>query len=377
MDRHSLAITAPLALLALAGAALAGPLNPPAGPVTSTYKTLTEVEPRTPISSLPFTITQPGSYYLTANLTGTSGQNGINVNTSGVTIDLGGFTLTGVPGSLNGISIPSGSTTVVRNGSVAAWGANGVLSYYRPGCRIENITASGNGAVGIYAGSRTTVSGCVAESNGIGGISVNFDSVVSGCIGSGSTAGSGIEAYHGCTITGCSASNNSGPGLHVSDACTIVNCTARSNGGSGIGAGDDCNIQGCTADANSADGIHAGQSCTLRGNICTNSGDDGIQIDSQSLIVGNSCSFNGAGASGGGVYITGSSNRVEDNHCLNNRYGVLASGAATSNVIVKNTAQGNAGGNFSVTGLNSLAPVVTNPGSNGFATASPWSNFAY
>ncbi len=41
-----------------------GPLAPPGAPAP-TFKTLQQVEPRTPISALPFTISQPGSYYLT------------------------------------------------------------------------------------------------------------------------------------------------------------------------------------------------------------------------------------------------------------------------------------------------------------------------
>src|ERR1039457_4716258 len=46
-----------------------GALTPPPGVPTPTMLTLSQVEPRTPISSVPFTITQPGSYYLTANVT--------------------------------------------------------------------------------------------------------------------------------------------------------------------------------------------------------------------------------------------------------------------------------------------------------------------
>src|SRR5262245_50594054 len=89
----------------------AGDLNPPVGPITSTMKTLTEVEPRTPISltttpgdgdSL-YKITQPGSYYLTGNVQGVAGKMGIEVVSSHVKIDLGGFQLLGVPGSLAGI----------------------------------------------------------------------------------------------------------------------------------------------------------------------------------------------------------------------------------------------------------------------------------
>ena len=50
-------------------------------------------EPRTPISSLPYTISQSGSYYVTANLV--SATDGIVIESSGVTVDLMGFSLTG------------------------------------------------------------------------------------------------------------------------------------------------------------------------------------------------------------------------------------------------------------------------------------------
>jgi len=66
-------------------------------------KTLDQVEARTPISSLPYTITQPGSYYLTADLQGVAGQDGIYVPVDNVTIDLNGFALIGVAGSYSGI----------------------------------------------------------------------------------------------------------------------------------------------------------------------------------------------------------------------------------------------------------------------------------
>jgi hypothetical protein len=53
-----------------------GSLTPPGAPAP-TMKTLQQVEPRTPISSAPFTISQPGSYYLTTNLTVTTATNAI------------------------------------------------------------------------------------------------------------------------------------------------------------------------------------------------------------------------------------------------------------------------------------------------------------
>jgi hypothetical protein len=64
--------------------ALAGPLDPPAGPVTSTLKTLSEVEPRTAVNAANtpgdfqalYVISSPGSYYLTANVPSASRERG-------------------------------------------------------------------------------------------------------------------------------------------------------------------------------------------------------------------------------------------------------------------------------------------------------------
>ena len=45
-----------------------------------------------------YVISSPGSYYLTDNLNGTSGKNGILINSNDVTIDLNGFVIIcGVP----------------------------------------------------------------------------------------------------------------------------------------------------------------------------------------------------------------------------------------------------------------------------------------
>src|SRR5260370_25455545 len=75
-----------------------GSLTPPGAP-GPTMKTLSQIEPRTPISSLPFTINAPGAYYVTTNLTGVTGTNGITIAANDVTLDLKGFSLLGVPGA--------------------------------------------------------------------------------------------------------------------------------------------------------------------------------------------------------------------------------------------------------------------------------------
>ncbi len=98
----------------LATRSAAGPLDPP-GPPSST---LPLVEPRTPISSLPYTISSPGSYYVTNALSSTTG--GITITTNDVELDLNGFTLTGTAG-LYGISSSFNQITI-RNGRVHFWG---------------------------------------------------------------------------------------------------------------------------------------------------------------------------------------------------------------------------------------------------------------
>ena len=84
-----------------------GPLSPPAGAPAQTMKSLDQMEPRTPlVAGAPgvfiatgafgtgtININASGSYYLTANLTVT-GSDGIRINSSGVTLDLCGFTIT-------------------------------------------------------------------------------------------------------------------------------------------------------------------------------------------------------------------------------------------------------------------------------------------
>ena len=103
-----------------------GSLTPPGAPAP-TMKSLDQVEPRTPISSIPFTIMVPGVYYLTTSLSNSS--NGILIGTNDVTLDLMGFTLTGdgSGGLHTGIDIGNSATlqrqrVVVRNGTIRNFG---------------------------------------------------------------------------------------------------------------------------------------------------------------------------------------------------------------------------------------------------------------
>ncbi len=193
MNRTAINRTAIVTLgLVTAGLLYAGPLNPPAGPVTSTYKTLSDVEPRIAINATNtpgdatclFKITQPGSYYLTGNILGVAGKHGIKIalcEVGGpVSIDMRGHSLQGVSGSLNGLhgDICSDSQTAWNidsgggSGVVTGWGGWGI--YARGSGRIANLNvmSPADGCTALTGGGNgtTTIENCRFRTTGGMGI---------------------------------------------------------------------------------------------------------------------------------------------------------------------------------------------------------------
>ena len=326
-------ITAAALTLTAAGLLFAGPLNPPAGPITSTNKTLQEVEPRIAINTTNtpgdadslFKITQRGSYYLTGNITGVVGKHGVEIavgaDGSSISIDLMGFELAGVFGSLDGISVAGASITrnvAIRNGTVRAWGGDGIDMLSGLNNLLSDLRIEGNGGRGILAGSVSTVTGCTALSNSDDGIYAGDGSTITGCTAFSNT-GTGISTQFGSTITGCSAFGNRGDGISTTTGSTITGCSAYANTGGGITANNGCTISNCTARSNTLDGIVVNNDC---------------------LVLANMCSLNGFGAGlGAGVRIVGSDNRIEGNNCTDADRGINVELAG--NIIIRNTCSGN------------------------------------
>ena len=305
-NRTALSLSA-LALAGVAGGVLtsllaAGPLNPPAGPVTSTYKTLTEVEPRIAINAANtpgagasiYKITQPGSYYLTANVTGGAGRHGIEIAASGVTLDLMGFDLVGVPGSLDGVTVTvAGVNIAVVNGSVRSWGGDGVdLATAIPiNTRVEQVHASGNTGTGILTSSGSTVSNCSASFNVASGIHTGNGGAVTNSSATGNGV-IGISTLGGCTVTNCAGYKNSGNGIQVGVGCTVADSSSFDSGGQGISTGSRCTVSGCSSSANTGTGIDTSFDCVITECLASGNSGGGIATDVRCSIANCAASGN-------------------------------------------------------------------------------------
>jgi len=316
-------------------------------------KTLTEVEPRTAVNATNtpgdadslFKITQRGSYYLTGNIQGVAAKHGVEITASGVTLDLNGFDLQGVAGSLDGVSVTANPLTniAVVNGSVRNWGDAGVdlVSFAAFNCRVEGVLASGNSGSGVGISQGSTVLNCSAYQN----------------------AGFGISVNHGSTVSNCTAAYNAFSGISTGGVigCTVSNCSAFANSGSGIVAGSDSTVAGCTATTNTLDGIQCNIACAIRGNTCTS---------------------NGSGGDGAGIHATGNDNRIEGNNCTFADRGIDLD--AAGNFISRNTCSGNttnwdvvAGNVILVVNAATAGAFSGNSGGTAPGSTDPNANFSY
>jgi hypothetical protein len=343
--------------LALRTASAQGALTPP-GPPGPTMRTLQQVEPRTPITTLPFTIAQPGSYYLTTNLTGVNGADGITITSGGVTLDLKGFALIGVPGSGSAINIPATSlctNLTILNGTVRDWDGAGVEVYYGENELLERLTVSGVGGYGIdaYGG---TVRDCRVESNGSNDGIYCESCSVSDCTVLNSQATAGISAANGSTVRDCVVNNCYGDGIDAYDSA-VRDCVVN-NSAYGIYAAPGT-VSGCHVEANYYSGIYAdAPGCQVTGNTC----------------LGNN---SGNSTTDAGIYLNNSNNRTQGNHVTasGNAGIMVGSGSYSGNVIIQNTVNGGGANNYVTPGAQIVGPFISTSGV--ITNANPWANFSY
>jgi len=389
-----------LGVVALGGSlvlVVAGPLDPPPGPPVSTMKTLDEIEPRIAVNTLPgdatstHVISQSGSYYLTARIVGEIDKSGILILADDVTLDLNGFSLQGVAGSIDGITVGTLVLPVnnlrVHNGVIRDWGRRGIDGDLANNCLIEDVRAFRNGETGIRAGAGVSppmgpvVRNCVSQGNALNGFQIE-NGVIESCVAADNLA-RGINAL-GATVQNCVGTNNDTDGIGGSGV--VLNSVAVANGIDGIHFSG--TITGCRVSNNSNDGIDATAGSIVKDNRASFNGADGIRAGDGCQITGNSAHDNTAGVelasacvardnlcnqnTQSGILAQGTSNRIDSNTLTNNNKGIeLMLGG---NLVIRNSASFNALG-YDDPGSNTIGPIITATGI--IASEHPWANFDF
>ena len=273
-------------------------------------KTLQQIEPRIDLQNAPasavtttnanyhFIITQPGSYYLSANL-GVTKTNGIQINAEGVTLDLAGFEISRSSGSGgNGIEIAGTSHRAsIRNGSVKGFSI-GIQSLSAPSprsCAFRDLAAANCTTAGIVAGQGAVLESCRAHDiSGSVAIVASSGSSLANCSASNNTTFFGIFSGSGSSLTNCTASNNvtsGGPVIVVAQGSSATNCSAFNNTAeTAIAAELGSTLTNCAASSNKATwGIFADAGSSLTN--CTASNNTGNAPNSGGIETGGDCTL--------------------------------------------------------------------------------------
>lgn len=193
-----------------------GSLTPPGAPAPL-FKTLSQIEPRTPIGTYGTNITAAGSYYLSANLTSSAtNTDAITISTDNVTVDFNGFALINTGGagtSSDGVTFTGRNNVALKNGTIQGFYRGIFANGDCGGVVVENMRLATNyfrgvsliltsGAPGgivrnnfVYGTGGTTVGAADQEIRSIEVSSAKFtveNNVVQHSIGKGLGGGYGI-----------------------------------------------------------------------------------------------------------------------------------------------------------------------------------------
>lgn len=310
-----------LCLSALATASLAaqGSLTPPGAPAP-TQKTLDQIEARTPISSLPFSITAAGSYYLTGNLSVTSG-NGITISADQVTLDLNGFAISSTANPAGGAAITLPSTrrnVAIKNGFI-----RGTTTF------SAGVFTAGGFSDGIFSASATTANVRVQEISvyGVGSDGITF-----------STTGIPTALIERCSVTICG-----GVGIL---AGLVRDCSADTTGSTAVSGEIVTNSYGETVNTAStlAFGIASSTAENCRGVAVSGSGIGSVSVS------------NSRGVSGAGSGISAASVANCEGTSSTGPAGILASGGTVS------FSRGRRDGGSAISCTNAIGCTVTGTG---------------
>lgn len=344
-------------------------------------KTLAQVEPRTAISSLPFVIKTPGSYYVTTNLSVANNSIGITISNGNVNLDLNGYTLDGANvGSVGIYFWGSYTNVVVKNGVVANWGNRGIDSYSAGSSRqvlLEGLKVFNNGSYGIFMEADTIIRNCTAMLNFGDGIFCAGGEIMD-CT-SRSNFNYGLNVYH-CTVRNCRADYNLAGGLAITDS-RVLDCAVDNNFSTAIStvSGTQNEIRRCHICGNGSNG-----GIVLQGKgpgyisdcLIANNQEVGIFVTGDGFVItGNDCYSN----STGGISVSGSNCRVDGNHVVTpytiSGIRITPGSFYSNNVVVRNTVAG--GGSSAINYDRPASGHDIGPIGTAATSTSPWANISH
>jgi hypothetical protein len=189
------------------------------------------------ITSLPYTISNPGFYYFGGNLSiNLSGSNTvITVAADNVTLDLMGCSLTNTNPSgpaAYGVRMTGRNNVAIRNGTIVNF-SEGIWESSTSGAnhRISNLRLNNNGDAIYVRGKNHLVKDCTASKNYVG---IWIDAgTISNCVACDNT-NIGIRLPGAGSVLGSIANNNTSHNFFLGTANTATNITVNRNSASGL-----------------------------------------------------------------------------------------------------------------------------------------------
>lgn len=249
--------------------------------------------PGCPHSGFPIIICQSGSYRLTANLTISSvNTDGIDITADNVTLDLGGFTISG-PVTCTPNTYPLQCTAAGSGIGISGGGPVGGSGSNNITVRNGTVQGMGNSGISIHYGNNVLVQGVHVANIGPGTCTPPIAPA---------TCGIGIDLFNTMGIvTRCTVDTSAGDGISggALRLLLVLSCTVETSGGNGIeGAGV---VADCMVSYNGQDGILGStnvKDTTVLSNV-------GFGLNGVDGYAGNILFGNARGAVSGGISLGG------------------------------------------------------------------------